>query len=902
MKTSKVLAVLLTLVMLLSTALFTVSADVESAKEELAEAINEAESRIPPPGSNATGFGDLLDAIGEAELLLNNPDATELEIEAMIDKLENAGSGIIIRDFDNSKLWDAMVFANAIPKENYTEESYEHMKALANNYLTLHYASSQQEIDDLTLDIYKAVKALQPINGASVPTLPYTEPLYSSVQLLESLLEAADRELNTVGGNFNMETFYALMSAYEEGECVLADPESGNLDILVAADCIQEALDGLECFSWDTDALWEVIQQCEGIDEEDYEETSYDNYAEANHEAHLALYYAQSQEEVDNARVNLLKAIERLIKKDVKTHLEEELKKVEETYFVDDSIYTVDSLTRVGITYTMASDLIKENAPEQTLVQALNDLWDAVEGLEVAPSTTVTEPAEVTEATENTEATSGSEALTTTSTDPTEETSAFTNTTAVEETTEEPVIVIPTTTTADEATPTETKVQFTTVPHTYTYFYIGDADGNDKINIKDATVIQKHLAKILTLEGTALLAADGNGDLKVNIKDATEIQKFLANIPVGSPIGQICEASSTTTPSQETTAESTDGYSPEGSAPATEDELPTYTTEATKDEEISTVATEATEATIVTDATEATKTTEASEAATDAEEATTQEAIITTQATENTTETTTEDKSHDNARPSFYVYFTNFYHWDEVNIYYWNNNDAPLQWPGVPMEYVRTNIYGHDIYRYDLHEAKDGIIFNSGAGEDKEQTVDILGITERNTCFLPESLDINENWFVTYFPYSENSPCTGATYIDFDVVRDVRLYSGYEGSFSDETRMYIVRNSSDDEYKAGIDEDELPELDTDTLAQRNKALIIHLSFVGSGDASQSILQMDVWSDTLTVLREINVPKNGTPDMHYRLTAIEVDLKDVENVTKFSDSTIYNYNIPPIVVG
>ena len=75
MKTSKVLAVLLTLVMLLSTALFTVSADVESAKEELAEAINEAGSRIPPPGSNATGFGDLLDAIAEAELLLNNPDA-----------------------------------------------------------------------------------------------------------------------------------------------------------------------------------------------------------------------------------------------------------------------------------------------------------------------------------------------------------------------------------------------------------------------------------------------------------------------------------------------------------------------------------------------------------------------------------------------------------------------------------------------------------------------------------------------------------------------------------------------------------------------------------------------------------------------------------------------------------
>lgn len=59
---------------------------------------------------------------------------------------------------------------------------------------------------------------------------------------------------------------------------------------------------------------------------------------------------------------------------------------------------------------------------------------------------------------------------------------------------------------------------------------IGDADQNGKINIKDATTIQKHIAKIIDFDETALKSADVNADTKVNIKDATAIQKFIAQI------------------------------------------------------------------------------------------------------------------------------------------------------------------------------------------------------------------------------------------------------------------------------------------------------------------------------------------------------------------------------------
>ena len=65
---------------------------------------------------------------------------------------------------------------------------------------------------------------------------------------------------------------------------------------------------------------------------------------------------------------------------------------------------------------------------------------------------------------------------------------------------------------------------------------LGDVNCDGKVNIKDATAIQKHLANIsvLTDEGFALADVDGSG--KVNIKDATAIQKHIAGIETGFPV------------------------------------------------------------------------------------------------------------------------------------------------------------------------------------------------------------------------------------------------------------------------------------------------------------------------------------------------------------------------------
>lgn len=59
---------------------------------------------------------------------------------------------------------------------------------------------------------------------------------------------------------------------------------------------------------------------------------------------------------------------------------------------------------------------------------------------------------------------------------------------------------------------------------------IGDVDGNEKVNIKDATAIQKHVADITAIRMDKFVCADTDKDNKITVKDATRIQKFVAGI------------------------------------------------------------------------------------------------------------------------------------------------------------------------------------------------------------------------------------------------------------------------------------------------------------------------------------------------------------------------------------
>ncbi len=92
-----------------------------------------------------------------------------------------------------------------------------------------------------------------------------------------------------------------------------------------------------------------------------------------------------------------------------------------------------------------------------------------------------------------------------------------------------PVETQPTETTPVDTQPTETKPADEAI--------LGDADGDNTVNVKDATAIQKNIAG-LEVPKFVEAAADANGDEKVDVKDATAIQKWVAGLTPDSPIGK----------------------------------------------------------------------------------------------------------------------------------------------------------------------------------------------------------------------------------------------------------------------------------------------------------------------------------------------------------------------------
>ena len=70
---------------------------------------------------------------------------------------------------------------------------------------------------------------------------------------------------------------------------------------------------------------------------------------------------------------------------------------------------------------------------------------------------------------------------------------------------------------------------------------LGDADGDGKVTVLDATVIQRHLAEMST-ESYVEEASDADGDGEVTILDATAIQRFLAELPTNEDIGKPIES------------------------------------------------------------------------------------------------------------------------------------------------------------------------------------------------------------------------------------------------------------------------------------------------------------------------------------------------------------------------
>ncbi len=286
------------------------------------------------------------------------------------------------------------------------------------------------------------------------------------------------------------------------------------------------------------------------------------------------------------------------------------------------------------------------------------------------------------------------------------------------------------------------------------YGLMGDSDANGKINVKDATQIQKFAAKLIELDETSEALSDVDLNGKVNVKDATAIQKWVAKIAVDAPINCLVYIpTEPTTVATEPTTEPTVIVVP--TTAASEDEP---TTAASEDESVpviipTTVVTEPTEATTV-----ATEPTEATTTATEPTEAT-------TEATEATTVTTEATTAAPVIPQTIRIYFTNTQGWELVNVHYWG--DGASEWPGVSMTYVETNDMGQDIYSAEVPAGITGAVFNCHSetvGGDNNQTVDVTEGFADNAGFYPAEQDPETTkWIVgtyTYIPKEDPTETT----------------------------------------------------------------------------------------------------------------------------------------------
>ncbi len=199
---------------------------------------------------------------------------------------------------------------------------------------------------------------------------------------------------------------------------------------------------------------------------------------------------------------------------------------VEAGLFEEPQETTVSSSEVIETTITETEILsttstIVTDATETTTVQT-----EATTGIHTETATDATERiTEVTESNAYTEVT-----LTEAITDATEGTSS-TSTSSSETSV---ITTIEATVASSSADSTESTVSSVVSPTETTSvskeILTGDADSDGRISIKDTTVIQKHLAKLLILDEDALIIADTNFDGKVTISDATKIQKFVAQL------------------------------------------------------------------------------------------------------------------------------------------------------------------------------------------------------------------------------------------------------------------------------------------------------------------------------------------------------------------------------------
>ena len=254
---------------------------------------------------------------------------------------------------------------------------------------------------------------------------------------------------------------------------------------------------------------------------------------------------------------------------------------------------------------------------------------------------------------------------------------------------------------------------------------LGDVSLDSKINVRDATLIQKYVAKIIKFTDENYLCADCNDDSRTNIKDATLIQKFVAKIDCPYPIGEeltFGDSTVDTKPVEQPTepeTETTNVTENSTTDPVESSVAESTTSQATTSADIDTPTTTIPATTVdLTDPSEQTTFSKPIES-----EANTSTVAVTeeTLTTEIITEIITMP-AYNPVKPdtNITIYFSNNVGWGTVYAYLYNEERQLelKEWPGTAMTYETTNEMGEQILKLDVDVSKyNRVVFTNGKSQ-----------------------------------------------------------------------------------------------------------------------------------------------------------------------------------------
>ncbi len=383
-----------------------VQEEVDKAKEALQAAAEALVEKTPAPveadkskleacyNENKDKAGDIYTeeswaaftiALENAKKILEDPDATQLQVNAAVIELNAAAGALKEKDptpseADKSAL-QALYEANQNKAEaDHTAESWgAFAKALETAKEILEKESAAQE------EVDKAKEALQTAADALEKKEPAPVPADKS-ELEECYNEHKDKNRD----DYTEESFQKFEAALENARTVLEDPDATQEQVDAAAAGLKDAASALEekapaPSGADKSALQALYEANRNKAEAEYTAESWSTFAEAMKAAEGILSKADaSQEEVDVAAANLQKAADALEK--VSVPQEADKTRLQELYDANEgkeqAEYSQESWqTFINAMETAKSVLDRADAVQEEIDAAWQKLMNAVYGL-----------------------------------------------------------------------------------------------------------------------------------------------------------------------------------------------------------------------------------------------------------------------------------------------------------------------------------------------------------------------------------------------------------------------------------------------------------------------------------------------------------------------------------------